>query len=157
FSVAKRVRTETQISRLAVSISSVAVDLARKIFQRLEQHTAMLVGAGEMAELAARHFAGAGIKELFILNRTYERAAALAQEFHATAVPFDKLQAYLAEVDIALFSAGAPHHLVRASEIEAIMRQRRQRPLFLIDIAVPRNVDPLCGEIDNVFLYDVDD
>jgi glutamyl-tRNA reductase len=157
FSVAKRVRTETQISRLAVSISSVAVDLARKIFQRLEQHTAMLVGAGEMAELAARHFSGAGIKELFILNRTYERAAGLAQEFQATAVPFEKLHAYLAEVDIALFSAGAPHHLVRGSEIEQIMRQRKQRPLFLIDIAVPRNVDPLCGEVDNVFLYDVDD
>lgn len=157
FSVAKRVRTETQISRLAMSVSSVAVDLSKKIFQSLEKHTAMLVGAGEMAELAARHFETAGLKELFILNRTYERAVSVAQEFGATAVPFDKLQAYLGEVDIALFSAGAPHHLIRGPELELIMRQRKNRPLFLIDIAVPRNVDPACGEIDGVFLYDVDD
>ena len=157
FAVAKRVRTETKISRLAVSVSSVAVDLAKKIFAKLDNHTAMLVGAGEMAELAARHFDGAGIKELFILNRTYERAAALAGEFGATAVPFDKLHAYLAEVDIAVFSAAAPHHLIKKGDMEAIMRQRRQRPLFLIDIAVPRNVDSGCGDVDNVFLYDVDD
>jgi glutamyl-tRNA reductase len=157
FSVAKRVRTETQISRLAISVSSVAVDLSKKIFQKLESHRVMLVGAGEMAELAARHFYSAGIKELIILNRTYERASALAQEFGAVAAPFEKLHAYLAEVDIALFSAGAPHHLVKASEVEAIMRQRKNRPLFLIDIAVPRNIDPECGKIDDVFLYDVDD
>jgi glutamyl-tRNA reductase len=157
FAVAKRVRTETKISRLAVSVSSVAVDLAKKIFGGLENHTAMLVGAGEMAELAAKHFEGAGIKELFILNRTYERAAALAGEFGATAVPFDKLHAYLAEVDIVVFSAAAPHHLLKQGDMDAIMRQRRQRPLFLIDIAVPRNVDGSVGEVDNVFLYDVDD
>lgn len=157
FGVAKRVRTETKISRLAVSVSSVAVDLAKKIFQRLDQHRAMLVGAGEMAELAARHFESAGLKELFILNRTYERAAQLAGEFGATAVPFDKLHTYLGEVDIAMFSAGAPHHLIKKADLEAIMRQRKQRPLFLIDIAVPRNVDPACGEVDGVFLYDVDD
>lgn len=157
FYVAKRVRSETQISRLAVSVSSVAVDLARKIFQRLDQHTVMLVGAGEMAELAARHFESAGIKQMYILNRTYDRAVALAQEFQAVAAPFDKLQAYLGEVDIAVFSAASPHYLVRAPEMEAIMRARRQRPIFLIDIAVPRNVDPACSEIDSVFLYDVDD
>ncbi len=157
FSVAKRVRTETQISRLAVSVSSVAVDLAKKIFQKLDQHTAMLVGAGEMAELAARHFDSAGIKELFILNRTYERAVALAQEFDAVAAPFDKLHSYLAEIDIAVFSVGAPHYVIRAAELESIMVRRRQRPLFLIDIAVPRNIDPACAEFDSVFLYDMDD
>ncbi len=157
FSVAKRVRNETQIARLAVSISSVAVDLARKIFGRLDRQTAMLVGAGEMAELAARHFDGAGVRKLVILNRTYERAAALAQEFGAAAVPFERLTSALADADIAVFSAGATHYLLRREDLHGLMRQRRQRPLFLIDIAVPRNIDPACADEENVFLYDIDD
>jgi glutamyl-tRNA reductase len=157
FSVAKRVRSETQISRLAVSVSSIAVDLARKIFGRLDNTTAMLVGAGEMAELAARHFNASGIKQLVILNRTYERAVALAQEFQGVPAHFDRLHQTLGEVDIAVFSAGATHYLLRPAEVAAIMKQRKQRPLFLIDIAVPRNIDPACADIESVFVYDIDD
>lgn len=157
FYVAKRVRSETQISRLAVSVSSVAVDLAKKIFQRLDKHSAMLVGAGEMAELAARHFDTAGLKQMIVLNRTYERAVALAGQFNAVAAPFEQMSRQLGQVDIAVFSLGITQYAIRAPELKAIMRDRARRPLFLIDIAVPRNIDPACQEIDNVFLYDIDD
>jgi len=157
FSVAKRVRTETRVANSAVSVSYAAVELARKILGDLSDKTVMLIGAGEMCELAARHLLSAGAKGLLVTNRTFERAVRLAEEFDATPVRFEELQTHLKRADIVLSSTGAPHFILRRDDIEEVIRIRRNRPMFLIDMAVPRDIDPDANQIDNVYAYDIDD
>lgn len=156
FTVAKRVRTETQIGAGTVSISSVAVDLARRIFGGLDQSTVLLVGAGEMAEAAAKAL-GKGAKSMRVVNRSVERAAELAAHFGASAAPLDALEEELVHADVVVTSTGSPHFIVTKDLVKRVMRARRGRTLFFIDIAVPRNVDPRIDEVDNVFLFNVDD
>ncbi len=157
FSVAKRVRAETGIGTRAVSVSSAAVELARKIFDRLEDKTAMLIGTGHMGELAARHLLAHGVAELIITNRTFERALELAREFRGTAVPFEHFAHHLRRADVVIGSTAAEAFVVTARLVQGVMRERNQRPMFFIDLSVPRNFDPGINEIDNVYLYDIDD
>ncbi|MBI5969996.1 MAG: glutamyl-tRNA reductase [Deltaproteobacteria bacterium] len=158
FQVAKRIRTETKIGESAVSVSFAAVELARKIFGTLEGKSVMLLGAGEMAELAAKHLVNSGVKELLVANRTYERAVEFVKGFSCgTAIMFREFPHYLKNVDIVIASTGATNFIIRPEEVLEVMRERRQRPMFFIDIAVPRNIDPLINNVDNVYLYDVDD
>ncbi len=157
FSVAKRIRTETNIGGSAVSISFAAVQLAKKILGGLQDKSVLLVGAGEMAELAAEHLVSQGIGRVVVANRTLERAAKLARQFNGTAVGLAELPTQLAEVDIMISSTGATDLILRKDDVKPLMRQRRNRPLFLIDIAVPRDLDPELNEVDNVYLYDIDD
>lgn len=155
--VAKRVRTETGIASSAVSISYTAVELGRKIFGTLKGTTVMLVGAGEMAELAAQHLKNAGASRLLVANRTYETAAALASKFEGEAVEFGALAARLAEADIVICSTAAGGYVITPEMARAALEARRKRPAFFIDISVPRNVDPAVGRIENLFVFDVDD
>ena len=157
FSVAKRIRTETEIGSSAVSISYAAVELAKKIFGNLQNKRAMLVGAGEMAELAAQHLMNQGIAEVIVANRTFERAVNLARCFNGRAVSLDELIPQLEEIDILISSTGSPDIILRSSDVKPLMRQRRNRPLFLIDIAVPRDLDPKLNDLENVYLYGIDD
>jgi glutamyl-tRNA reductase len=157
FSVAKRVRTETKIASSAVSVAFAAVELARKIFGDLGDKTVLLVGAGEMCELAARHFVNNGVRGVMVTNRTHERAVKLAEEFDGKAVAYDDLIDHLHKADIVLSSTGAPHFVIRHQEMEEVMRRRKLRPMFFIDIAVPRDIDPKINDLANVYLYDVDD
>ncbi|XOF34916.1 MAG: glutamyl-tRNA reductase [Candidatus Electrothrix sp. YB6] len=157
FSVAKRVRTETRIGANAVSISYAAVELGRKIFGKLEGKRVMLVGAGEMAELAAEHLVSQGIQEVVVANRTLERAMKLAARFRGRSVGLDELTDQLLEVDILISSTGAEGFILRKKDIVPVMRRRRNRPLFLIDIAVPRDLDPKINTLENIYLYDIDD
>lgn len=157
FSVAKRVRTETAIASSAVSISYAAVELAKKIFGELPGKTAMLVGAGEMAELAATHLLASGIEKLYICNRTYARAQELAKTMHGEAVFFEDMVERLAGVDIVISSTGSPTAIIRAKDIREVLKKRRNRAMFFIDIAVPRDIDPDVNSLDNVYLYDIDD
>ena len=157
FSVAKRVRTETAIASNAVSVSFAAVELARKIFDRLDNKGVMIIGAGEMCELAARHFVSNGISKVLVTNRTFERAEKLAAEFDGKAVPFDSFADHLAEVDIVMTSTGAPNFILGKRQMEEVLKRRKNRPMFLIDIAVPRDIDPKVNDISNTYLYDVDD
>lgn len=156
-SVAKRVRTETKIAESAVSISFAAVELAKKIFGKLDKKSALLIGAGEMAELAARHFVGNGVTSISIANRSYERALELAKEFNGIPVKFEDFIVEMAKSDIVLCSAGAPHYLIGPDEVSKVIAIRQNRPIFFIDISVPRNIDPQINKLDNVFLYDIDD
>ncbi len=157
FSVAKRVRTETDIASNAVSVSFAAVELARKIFGSLEDKKVLLIGAGEMCELAARHFLNNGAASVMVTNRTYERALKLAEEFQGQAIPFDEFPQRLHQVDIVLTSTGAPNFILGHEKMEEVIRQRKNKPMFLIDIAVPRDIDPKVNKIANIYLYDVDD
>ncbi len=157
FSVAKRIRTETGIASNAVSVSFAAVELARKIFSQLDNKTVMIIGAGEMCELAARHFVSNGVSKVLVTNRTLERAEKLAGELAGQAVPFEQFPNYLIEVDIVLTSTGAPNFILGHRQMEEVIRRRRQKPMFLIDIAVPRDIDPRVNQVSNVYLYDVDD
>ncbi|MEW6219944.1 MAG: glutamyl-tRNA reductase [Thermodesulfobacteriota bacterium] len=157
FSVAKRIRTETNIGSSAVSISYAAVELAKKIFGDLRGKRVMLVGAGEMAELAAEHLVNQGIAKVVVANRTLERAMNLARRFNGSAVTLDELVGELVGVDILISSTGAPGLVLLKDQVKPVMRQRRHSPLFLIDIAVPRDLDPRLNDIDNVYLYDIDD
>jgi len=157
FNVAKKVRTETEIGRLAVSVSFAAVELARKIFGGLEGKSVLLVGAGEMGELAARHLVDQGSLPVYVTNRTRSRAEELARALAGTAVPFDQLDASMESVDIVITSTAAPEPIIRAAEVQRAMHARRSRPLFFIDIAVPRNVEAAVNGLPNVFCYDVDD
>ncbi len=156
FTVAKRVRTETGIAQNAVSVSFAAVELARTIYGRLDGRVCLLVGAGNMGELAARHFVQEGAT-LWVVNRSYERAEALAQTYSGTARAFNDLALLLEKVDVVLTSTGAPGYLITKELMKPVMRARRYNPIFLIDIAVPRNVDPRVTDVDNVYAYDVDD
>jgi len=157
FSVAKRVRTETRIASSAVSVAFAAVELARKIFDELSDKTVMLIGAGEMCELAAKHFLNNGVRGVMVTNRTFERAERLAEEFGGRAVQFDDLFDYLHKADIVLSSTGAPHCIIGPKDLEEVMRRRKLRPMFFIDIAVPRDIDPKVNNVENVYLYTVDD
>ena len=158
FSVAKRVRTETGVASSAVSISYAAVELAKRIFGDMREHTALLIGAGEMAELAATHLVQAGIARIFVANRTYARAQALAEQFRGQAVPFEQLPGrHLADADIVITSTGSPTPLIHARDVRSILKSRGNRPVFFIDIAVPRDIDPDVNGLDNVYLYDIDD
>ncbi|HVN07058.1 MAG TPA: glutamyl-tRNA reductase [Bryobacteraceae bacterium] len=157
FSVAKRVRSETGIGQMAVSVSYAAVELARKIFSSLNNRTVMIVGAGKMSELAARHLRRSGATHVFVTNRTYERAVEMAKLFQGTPVDYTRFVAMLPEVDILIASSGAPHYILHKDEMHRVIGARRNRPMFLIDIAVPRNIEPAVNDLDNVFLYDIDD
>ncbi len=157
FSVAKRVRTETCIGSCAVSVSYAAVELARKIFGDLRDKSVLLIGAGEMAELAAEHFLRQGVRRMTVANRTLERAMELAARFKAETVSFDRFLEELKVMDIVVSSTGAEKHLILYQDVRSRMRERRNKPLFFIDIAVPRDVDPRVNEIDNVYVYDIDD
>ena len=157
FAVAKKVRTETEIGSSSVSIASVAVDLAKRIFGSLHKKQVLLVGAGKMAELAARHLIAQGADSLLIANRTPERAQKLAADFHGLAVPFADLQAHAPKADIIVTSTGAGHHLFNVAQSQAILHQRKGKPVFFIDIAVPRDVDPGVNRVDGAFVYSIDD
>ena len=157
FSVAKRVRTETAIGSSAVSISYAAVQLAKKIFGNLKDKRVLLIGAGEMAELAAEHLVGQGVAEVVVANRTLARGMELAKRFHGRAVSFDELLGQLEQVDIIISSTGSPTIILRQTDVRPVMRARRNRPLFFIDIAVPRDLDPDLNDMENVYLYDIDD
>ncbi len=157
FHVAKRVRTETAIGTAAVSISSAAVELAKKIFGHLEGKTVLVIGAGKMSELAAKHLLGSGASTVFVANRTHERAQELAQLFGGKAIRFESLPDYIEQSDIIISSTGAPHHVIRKADAQKFLARRKNRPMFFVDIAVPRDIDPEINQLDNVFLYDIDD
>jgi len=157
FNVAKRVRTETEIGTSAVSISYAAVELARDIFGSLAGKRVLLAGAGKMAESAARHLRRAGVSDILVTNRTRSRADLLAEEFQGQVVPYEDFVGMLAEIDILLTSSAAPHYILTREQMRGVISRRRNRPMFLIDIAVPRNIEPSVNQLDNVFLYDIDD
>ncbi len=157
FHVAKRVRTETGIASEPVSIASVAVDLARKIFGDLAGRTVLILGAGEMAELALRHLVDDGVQSILVANRTYERAVALAEQFRGRAVTYDSFQQEMLNADIVISATSAPHVILKKEDAQKIIQERRHRPIFLIDIADPRDIDAACNEVDNVYLYNIDD
>ncbi len=156
-SVAKKVRTETEIAKSAVSISYAAVELARKIFGDTGDRTVMIIGAGEMGELALRHLITGGVREILVTNRTFEKAVELARKFEGSAVKFEDLSDHLVLTDIVISSTGAPHLIIRAEDVRRIMSRRKYQPIFFIDIAVPRDIDPAVNEVDNAYLYNIDD
>ncbi|RQW86779.1 MAG: glutamyl-tRNA reductase [Geobacter sp.] len=157
FSVAKRIRTETGIASSAVSVAFAAVELAKKIFGSLSDKTVLLIGAGEMGELAAKHFVSAGVGDVLVANRTFERGERLAGEFGGRAVPFDDLFDHLHKADIVLSSTGASHFILVPKKVAEVIRRRKLRPMFFIDIAVPRDIDPEVNSLENVYLYNTDD
>jgi glutamyl-tRNA reductase len=157
FAAAKRVRSETAIGSNSVSIASVAVELARKIFGSLQGRTVFLVGAGKMSELAARHLVQQGAGAILVTNRTLERARQLAEPFNGRVIPFEKLYETATEADIVISSTGAPHPIFRREHGQQFMHRRRNRPMFFIDIAVPRDVDPTMNKVEGIFVYDIDD
>lgn len=156
-SVAKRVRTDTKIAEMAVSVSYAAVELAKKIFSDLSEKTVLLVGAGEMGKLAARHFVASGVRHVRVTTRSPHHALELADKFNGTAVPFELFAEDMASADIVLVSTGAAHYLIGSDDVQRAVKQRMNRPMFLIDISVPRNIDPSVRHIDNAFLFDIDD
>jgi len=157
FAVAKRVRTETAVGSSSVSIASVAVELAKKIFGNLHGKHVYLVGAGKMSELAARHLMAHGCASIFVANRTYDRAVSLAYKFKGQAIHFEDLHNTCDRADIVITSTGAPHAIFRREHGEMFLARRRNRPMFFIDIAVPRDVDPAMNKLDGIFVYDIDD
>jgi glutamyl-tRNA reductase len=157
FGVAKRVRSETGIGQMAVSVSYAAVELARKIFGSLGGRTVMIVGAGKMSELAARHLRRSGASHVFVTNRTHDRAMEMARLFQGTPVEYDRFHATLPEVDILIASSAAPHYILNKEEMQRVIAARRNKPAYLIDLAVPRNIDPSVNDVAHVFLYDIDD
>lgn len=156
-SVAKRVRSETRIAENAVSISFAAVELAKKIFTDLSEKVFMLLGAGEMAELAAKHLMNNGVREVIVANRRYERACELAKEFNGRPVSLDNFLKEMVHSDIVICSTGAPNYILLKEQMQKVMKERKQRQVFIIDISVPRNIDPKINDLDNVFLYNIDD
>ena len=161
FSVAKRVRTETGIGHMAVSVSYAAVELARNIFGSLKGslkgHSVMIIGSGKMGELAAKHLHRSGARRIFVTNRTWERAQEMAATFQGQAVEYSNFISMLHEADIIIASSGAPHYILNREDMQRVITARKNKPMFLIDIAVPRNIDPAVNDIEGVFLYDVDD
>ena len=155
--VGKRVRTETDIGAGAVSISFVAVQLAKKIFQSLEDKTVVIIGAGEMSELTAKHLVENGVSKVIVANRTFGHAVEIAEKFSGTPLTYDANLNFLVDADIVITSTNASHHLIHRKSLVEIMRKRKHRYMFLIDIAVPRDVDPQVGEVENAFLYNIDD
>jgi len=157
FAVAKRVRSETGISQSAVSISYAAVELARQIFGDLSGKTVMIIGASKMGELAARHLKRNGVTSVLVTNRTFEKAVEVAKVFDGAAIPFEHFTDHIDRADIVISSTGAPHFVITRPMAERIIKHRKNKPVFFIDIAVPRDIDPGVNEIDNAFLYDIDD
>ncbi len=157
FHVAKHIRTHTDIQRGSVSVASVAVELAGKIFNSLQGREVLVIGAGEMSEKTARALLSRGVRSIVIAGRSFERAQILAKEFGGRAVPFDDWAAEFEKIDIAISSTSAPHHILDRARLEPLMKARKQRPLLLIDIAVPRDVDPEVNFLENVYLYNIDD
>ena len=157
FSVGKRIRSETTIATGAVSISYAAVELAKKIFNTLEGKTVAIVGAGEMSELTAKHLVANGVSNVIVVNRTYERAVKVADKFNGTPLPYDSDLGFLIDADIVISSTDAPDYLIKRQPLANIMRRRRHRYMFLIDIAVPRDIEPDVSKIDHAFLYNIDD
>lgn len=157
FFVAKRVRTETGIASRAVSVSSVAVELAKRIFDRLEDKTVLLIGAGKMGDLVARHLQRSGVSSLMVTNRTFERAVQLAAEFHGNPIRFEDYPRYLKLADLVVGCAGSPEMLLRPETVAEALRERKQRAMFFIDIGDRRNFDPAINKINNVYLYNIDD
>ncbi len=153
----KRVRTETSIGESAVSISYAAVELAKKVFEKLEGRTVMVIGAGETSELTTQHLISNGVSSVVVSNRTYKRAVELAKKFDGQAVKFENLDDFLLGVDIVISSTAAPDFIIGRERLSMIMHERKNQPLFLIDIAVPRDIDPDTNKLYNVFLYDIDD
>lgn len=156
FGVGKKIRTQTRIQEGATSVAGAAVELAEKIFGKLKGCRVIVVGAGEMSRQTAQALVSRGASSVFVTNRSFERAEVLASEMGGRAVRFDEWQGALAGVDVVISSTGAPHHVIRPFHIEAVRRIRKFRPLFLIDIAVPRDIDPAVAEIQEVYLYDID-
>ncbi len=157
FFVAKRIRSETGIGDHAVSISYAAIELGRKIFGTLEGKKVLLIGAGEMAELAVEHLIRNRARDIFVANRTFERGLQLAKKFKGNAIRFEEISDYLKIVDIIISSTGAPDYVVSRNQVKEVMRSRRNRPLFFIDIAVPRDIDPEINRLTNCYTYDIDD
>jgi len=157
FSVAKRVRTETGIGSGSVSVGSVAVELARRIFDRLEDKTVMLIGAGKMGDLVARHLQRSGVSSLMVTNRTFERAVELAAEFRGNPIRFEDYPRYLKLADLVVGCTGSPEVLLRPESVAEVLKERKQKAMFFIDIGDRRNFDPRINEIDNVYLYNIDD
>ena len=157
FSVAKRVRTETGIGSGAVSVSSVAVDLAKRIFDRFDDKTVMLIGAGKMGDLMARHLQSHGVRSLMVTNRTFERAVELAERIHGNPIRFEDFPQYLKMADLVIGCTGAPEVLVDAAQVDKVLRERKQRAMFFIDIGDRRNFDAKINDLDNVYLYNIDD
>jgi glutamyl-tRNA reductase len=157
FSVAKRVRTETGIASRVVSVSSVAVELAKRIFDRLEDKTVMLIGAGKMGDSVCRHLQGNGVSSLMVTNRTFERAVEVAAEFRGNPIRFEDLPRYLKLADLVIGCAGAPEFLLKPEAVEETLRERKQKAMFFIDLGDRRNFDPSINQIANVYLYDIDD
>jgi glutamyl-tRNA reductase len=155
--VAKRVRSQTGIGEHAVSVPYAAVELAKKIFGELQGVRVLLLGAGEMGELTAEHFAKQNVKQIFVANKTYERAVELARRFGGSAVQFSAFEEQLAACDIVIASTSAPHHVIESAQVQRALAARRQRGLFLVDLSVPRNIDPAIARVDGAYLYDIDD
>jgi glutamyl-tRNA reductase len=156
FHVAKRVRSETRIGNSAVSVSSVAVELGRKIFETLEEKVVLLIGAGEMGELAAHHLISGGVGRVLVANRTYERALSLACQFKGEAVPFEEIYQGLRKADIVISATDARQYILEHDQVARVMKERKQKPIFLIDIADPRNIEPRINNLENVYLYNID-
>jgi glutamyl-tRNA reductase len=156
FNVAKEVRTKTNITRGSVSVGSVAVDLAEKIFGRLADCRVMILGAGEMSELTAGALRSRGVRTVFVANRSYERAAALAEAMNGRAIHFEEWHREFQDVDILIGSTAAPHHVLTVEKLAPMMRTRQDRPLFCIDLAVPRDIEPAVNDLEGVYLYDID-
>jgi glutamyl-tRNA reductase len=157
FHTAKRVRTETGISDAAVSVSYAAVELAKKIFYDFKGKKVLLIGAGEMAELAARHLLSQGVSAITVSNRTFQKAVEVAQGVKGVPVSFEEIGAQLLEADIVISSTAAPGYVITHDQVKGSMKKRRNRPLFFIDIAVPRDVEPEVNDLENVYVYDIDD
>jgi glutamyl-tRNA reductase len=157
FNVAKHLRTETNIQRGSVSVMSAAVELAEKIFTSLSEHEILVIGAGETSEKTARALQSRGVSKITVTNRSPERAAALAADLGGRAVPFERWPEEFEKIDIAISSTAAPRPILDRSRLEPLMRRRKHRPLLLIDIAVPRDIDPAVSALENVYLYNVDD
>ena len=157
FSVAKRVRTETGIGSGAVSVSSVAVDLAKRIFDRFDDKTVMLIGAGKIGDLMARHLVSQGVRSLMVTNRTFERAVLLAEKIQGNPIRFEDFPRYLTIADVVIGCTGAAEVLVEAATVEKVLRERKQKAMFFIDIGDRRNFDPQINDLDNVYLYNIDD
>lgn len=157
FNVAKQVRTETNIQRGSVSVGSVAVELAQKIFSALDQHQVMIIGAGETGEKTARALLSRGAHSIIVSNRSHDRAVALAQELNGRAIHFEEWAEAFPGIDIVISSTAAPHYIIDRAKLEPLMKLRRNRPLLIIDIAVPRDVDPAVNFLENVYLYNIDD
>lgn len=156
FGIGKRVRTDTRIQEGATSVAGASVELAEKIFGKLAGCRVIVIGAGEMSRQTAQALVSRGASTVFVTNRSHDKAVLLAEEMGGRAVKFDEWQAVLAGVDVVISSTAAPHPVVLPHHIESVRRVRKFRPLFLIDIAVPRDIDPACGEIEEVYLYDID-